>query len=363
MDRRPGHNDSYGSQNRDDYRSERSHETRRNDYNDGFGRDRGYQDSGRGGRGRSRSPGYGRSTNRDYRQRSPSPYGRLQREGELELPRRYGADVPDVQIILQPDVNRDFVAWVEGALKSKGLKTEVMFLHPRMPKDQVIQRQAVEGVHAVVDLDLRAQHMGKIPVQAFDRSAGSTNVRFDQYIDLDPGIAAEVILRTKASSAPSAHTYGQPYSGAQHAGSFGHPYGGQIQPPANNYNMPPAAYAHPQQPPQPQAAPNAADIASLISKVDNNTLQQLLSSIQVPSQGVEPPTAPSQGHLAPINQVDLQAILGNFGHQSMGQHQHPNQPSYGTPYGVASAAVQAPANGNSAAQVQNIMAQLARYRQ
>ena len=114
-----------------------------------------------------------------------------------------------MQIITQPDVNRDFVAWVERAFSDKGLKTDVMLLHPRFPKEKVIQRQAVEGGHAVVDLDLRAQTVGKIPCQVFDRSAGSNNVRFDQYVDLDPPTAAEVVLRTKAATA--AATYSQPY--------------------------------------------------------------------------------------------------------------------------------------------------------
>ncbi|PHH86189.1 hypothetical protein CDD83_10600 [Cordyceps sp. RAO-2017] len=171
-------------QGRDDYRPGRN-SPRRNDYHardENFGRSRGYESARGAGRGRSRSPEYGRNDRDSYRRRSPSPYGRGRHEAELDLPRRYGADVPDVQIILQPEVNRDFVTWVEAAFKAKGLKTEVMYLHPRFPKDQIIQRQAAEGVYGVVDLDLRAQGLGRIPVQAFDRSGAGSNVRFDQYL-------------------------------------------------------------------------------------------------------------------------------------------------------------------------------------
>ncbi|KAK4073883.1 hypothetical protein Trihar35433_3357 [Trichoderma harzianum] len=361
-----------GEKYRDDNRSTRNQSPRRNEYYgrtdradrtdraESYGRDRGYYDSGRG-RGRSRSPsGYARNEKDSYRRRTPSPYNRSRHEAELDLPRRYGADVPDVQIIMQPDVNRDFGTWVEGAFKAKGLRTNVMYLHPRFPKDQVIQRQAAEGVHGVVDLDLRAQGMARIPVHSFDRSGGIHNVRFEQYVDLEPSTAAEVILRAKASGAAN---YGQPYGGAS-----GYPtqYGAQAPQPPHV-----AAYPGMQQPGSypPQPAPSAADLASLIGQVDNNTLQRLLSTIQAGSAGVVPgglahggakPAAPAAN--AP---VDIQAILGSLNGGAAPQQHHP-QMQYGAPYaGQPSVGVaqQAAGTGDAAAQVQNIMAQLARYRQ
>ncbi|KAL7898125.1 hypothetical protein HDV64DRAFT_269241 [Trichoderma sp. TUCIM 5745] len=383
-----------GEKYRDDNRSARNQSPRRSDYygrndrndrndradrTDSYsGRDRGYYDSGRG-RGRSRSPGgYGRNEKDSYRRRSPSPYGRPRHEPELEIPRRYGADVPDVQIVMQPDVSPDFGTWVEGAFKAKGLRTDVMYLHPRFPKDQVIQRQAAEGVHGVVDLDLRAQSTAKIPVHSFDRSGGIHNVRFEQYVDLEPGTAAEVILRAKASGNAS---YGQPYSGA---GGYPMQYAAQAPQPAHV-----AAYPGMQQPgsypPQPAPAapaasslPSAADIANLIGQVDGNTLQRLLSTIQAGSPGAIPgglthggtkPAAPA----ANAPQVDIQAILGSLNGGAAAPLPHPPHPQhhgahpqipYGAPYGGQPAVVAQPAGtGDAAAQVQNIMAQLARYRQ
>lgn len=347
-------------QGRDDYRPGR------NDYHpsrdDGLGRDRSFHESGRGGRGRSRSPAYGRGDRDSYRRRSPSPYGRSRREADLDLPRKYGTDVPDVQMILQPDVSRDFVAWVEGAFKARGLKTEVMYLHPRFPKDQVIQRQAAEGVHGVVDLDLRAQSLGRIPVQAFDRSGGGSNVRFDQYVDLDPGTAAEVIVRAKSMAAAG---YGQGYAPA---GGYSNPYGGQPQRAPHG-----AGYPGPYPPQQQHAPSTAADMASLMGQVDNATLQRLLSSMQGAPQapGVVPaaPAGYDIGAPAPAAnpQVDLQAILGSLGGSApvqqpqQPQHAPPPQGQYGGTYGAQPGA--APDGGDAAAQVQNIMAQLARYRQ
>ncbi|KOS17907.1 putative RNA-binding protein [Escovopsis weberi] len=356
--------------NREENRSQRNHSPRRKDHygrNDSYtgGGERAgrYYDSGRG-RGRSRSPDYKRG-DRDYRRRSPSPYGaRSRHDAELEIPRRYGSDVPDVQIIMQPDVSRDFATWTEGAFKARGLKTAVMYLHPRMPKDQVIQRQAAEGVLAVVDLDLRSQSIGRIPIHLFDRSGGMHNVRFEQYVDLEPGTAAEIILRAKA---PPAVSYGQSY------GYPVHQYGAQPGPAAAGYPAMAQAGAYP---PQQPSGPSAADIASLMGRVDNATLQQLLSTIQATSPGVPAPqgahpgfpqagpnpAAPSLG-----GQVDIQAILGSL-NSNQGSQQHPPQAPYdghyeyrGHPQGSPSSA--APGGDAAAAQVQNIMAQLARYRQ
>lgn len=264
-------------------------------------------------------------------------------------------------MILQPDVNRDFVAWVETAFKNKGLKTEVMFLHPRIPKEQVIQRQAAEGVHAVVDLDLRAQNLGRIPVQAFDRSAGLSNVRFDQYVDLDPNTAAEVILRAKASGATAAQ-YGQSYPSGN---GYSQPYGSQPPSRGANYSAPQAPSNYPTQ--QPSAAA-AADIASLMGQVDGPTLQRLLASFQsAPSAGhAQGGVNPAQGSSNP--QVDIQAILGSLNGNSAPQ-QSAAHGQYAAPYGGGQPPAHGampPAHGGSgdaAAQVQNIMAQLARYRQ
>lgn len=271
--------------------------------------------------------------------------------------------MPDVQIILQPDVSRDFVNWVEGAFKAKGLKTQVMFLHPRFPKDQVIQRQAAEGVHGVVDLDLRAQNLARVPVQVFDRSAGSNNVRFDQYVDLDPGTAAEVILRAKTTAVPA--NYSQSYTGN---GAYQNPYGAQQPQHGYGGGQQPVSYPPQQQQPPPTSA---ADIASLMGQVDNATLQRLLSSIQ--GQGAAPPGPGGYPHHAAGGahaqnpQVDIQAILGSLGSANPQQHPPPQVP-YGAPYGGQQpngGGSQGPAegNGDAASQVQNIMAQLARYRQ
>ncbi|KAK0384402.1 hypothetical protein NLU13_8489 [Sarocladium strictum] len=371
-DGRRGDRYSHG---RDEYRSGREASPRRSDYR---GRDDQYR-SGRssfdGGRNRrrSRSPGYERHDQDSYRRRSPSPYGRSHGDSDFDRPKRYGADVPDVQIIMEPDVHRDFATWVETAFKGRGLRTEVMFLHPRMPKDQVIQQQAAEGVHAVVDLDVRAQSLSKVPVQAFDRSAGLNNVRFEQYVDLDPGVAAEVILRAKASGTAR---YGlqqqqqQPQQQQQQSyGGYNQAYGQPQQLAGPGYGAPaPLGYS---QPPPQQPAGNAADIAALMGQVDPATLQKLIATIQAPAHAGVPPAAAAATAAPPGGGLDLQAILSSLGGQQPAAPQGTApQGHYGAPYGAQQQAPPqqpppqsgAPATGDAAAQVQNIMAQLARYR-
>lgn len=270
----------------------------------------------------------------------------MDEDAALGIPRRDARDVPEVQIILLEELDRNFINWVESDIRGRGLKTEVMFLSARLPVDVVVRRQILEGVLAVVKLTHKAQQTSRIPLQVFDRTRGADNVRFDEYEDLEPRIAAELVVREKqkqlTAPAPVAQAYGQP---------AGHQYGA------------PAA----------QAAPN---IGSIVGQLDNATLQKLLGTLNAPIQS---PT-PQQQQQAPANgQVDLAGILGGL----MGKQAQPQQQQYppqqqnqypphgatqnlGALLGAAGLGQQTQAQvhgGQSAEDVQNIMAQLARFRQ
>ncbi|KAJ0117276.1 RNA recognition domain-containing protein [Diaporthe amygdali] len=362
--------DSRRSRGGDDYRPGRSPSPpRRGDHRgrqDSYNRERGGGHHDSFNRKRSRSPeAFGRHGHESYRRRSPSPYGRSRQGSDnLDIPRRYGNDVPDVQILLMQDVHKDFVEWVQRAFMDARLRVTAMFLNPRFPRDAVIQRQVLEGVHAVVELDMRAQTTAKIPLQVFDRSAGN-NVRFDQYQELDPPIAAQLVLRTKGSVAsqptypPQASYPPQPYATPA-------PYGAYQQPaaPAQQY---------------PAAAPDLTSIMSQLSQmgnVDSATLQTILASLQQPPQPHTPSPAMHPAHsmgaqAAPNAGVDLNALINNLAAASAN-----NAPSAGAASGMpgypAPAYQQAPrgpamppAAGSSdpARDVQNIMDTLARIRQ
>lgn len=312
----------------------------RDEYPSRGGRD--YNDGGR--RSRSKSPPYGRRDNGRYRQRSPSPRSReMDEDAELQIPRRNPRDVPDVFIILLDELDRNFVSWVEGEIRGRNLKTEVMFLSPRVPLAAVIRRQILEGVHAVTQLTRASQNSSKIPLQVFDRKAGANNVRFDEYQDLDPKIAAELVIRTKQAEFAPAYNPVQFQSGQSY---------------------------HPSAP----TPPASSNLASLVGSLDNASLQQLLGSLGATGQQQQSLQAAIQSNSA----IDLAGILGGLTKQAAPQqnYQQPQQEIGG--YNLANnpqlAALltgqagqqpssQAPSDQQSQQQVQNIMAQLARFRQ
>lgn len=210
-----------------------------------------------------------------------------------------------------------------------------MFLNPRLPRELIIQRQVVEGVHGVAELDNRAQMMAKIPLQVFDRSAGRQNARFDQYQDLDPKIAAELVLRAKASS--------QMQSPAVYGGG---PY-------------PPASYPPMHQPQQPQyyanQPPPNGNLGALgnLAHLDPATLQKVLAAMQGQGGGPGQPMGAHPG-------VDINAVLGALGANTQAPPHMQQMPGYGPgPAGHGAP----PSNPADQAHVQNIMAQLSRYRQ
>ncbi|KAK8021691.1 hypothetical protein PG990_006829 [Apiospora arundinis] len=344
---------------RDDYRPRSPSPARSNHFRQGsYGRDRtSWGDaSSYGGRSRGRSRSPTSYSGGGYRRRSPSPHyrGPPTTEADLDIPRRYAGDVPDVQLLLLQEVDRDFVAWVQRSFVERGLKVDVMFLNPRFPRDLVIQRQIVEGVHGVSELDYRAQSIAKIPLQVFDSTAGRHNARFDQYQDLDPAIAAAIVARTKSvSQVPSPAGYGggpyapAPYAPAPHQAV--HSYSGQQQ----------QALSH----------PGLAGLGNL----DNATLQKVLAAMQPTTQSAmsgQQPMMPNAG-------VDVNSILGALGSNGaapppppphMPQHvpQHQHNASYAPVQAYGNIPPPHPSHaggGDNAQHVQNIMAQLSRYRQ
>ncbi|KAK5001614.1 hypothetical protein LTR28_012452, partial [Elasticomyces elasticus] len=162
---------------------------------------------GRSGRGRDRSAD--RYDGR-YRSRSRSPYGRGARhrspsprniDDDLPLPKRAPLDVPEVQIMVLDDLDRNFIAWIESAFHVRNIRVDVLILSPRLSEAAVIRRQIIEGVAAVVRLTRSSEATAKIPLQIFDRGAGVDNVRYEEYNELDPGIAAELVIRARQTHA------------------------------------------------------------------------------------------------------------------------------------------------------------------
>ncbi|KAI9868456.1 MAG: hypothetical protein M1813_005900 [Trichoglossum hirsutum] len=362
---------------RDDYRPGRSPSPRafrgRDEYRGGRDRDRSrdrYDGSRRHGRSRSRSP-YGRSGGR-YRSRSPR--GReVDEDAGLPLPKRDPRDVPDVQILVMDELDRAFISFVEKAFHDRDVRSDVFFLNPRLDLAAVIRRQILEGVQAVSRLTRQTQSSGKIPMQVFDRRGGAGNVRYDEYDNLDPAVAAELVVRAK-------QTHGAPPSSNQYGLPATQPYQAPTQ-----YNQSFVPQVPQQQPPSATAGATP-NLASLITSLDGPTLQKLLGALQQQPSSVQPHVQHQQQSPTSLS-ADFTSLLGAGPRpqQQQQQQQPPFQPPAANPYAALASnsvftgnqalasllantgnrapqpSVQQPQQNQPASQVHNILDQIAKW--
>ncbi|KAI1812203.1 hypothetical protein GGS20DRAFT_41863 [Poronia punctata] len=255
-------------------------------------------------RRRSQSPVH-RSHDR-YRQRSPSPRRRDSVESILRLPRDPGEVVPDVRIVLLEEVDRAFVSYVKEAFRRHGLTIAVMSGVPYSHLDAMIQREVLWGVDAIAELDGRAQQSHRIGLQIFDRSAGHGKVRFDQYKDLDPETAAQLVIRAKSTSNPTSY----PYSSARYT-SASH----RLATPTIQYGFPSAA------PPIEGNSLQTTDLRRVIDSLNgqqdrtqldvHTVLATLQASPHGATNGHSSSATPSGGHYRdPVH--DVQSIMNQL---------------------------------------------------
>ncbi|ETI29559.1 hypothetical protein G647_02012 [Cladophialophora carrionii CBS 160.54] len=349
-------NDRFDRPNYSDFRDERS---RQSDYRRSPSPARGYR-SREDHRAAAQSPNFGPGgrPNSPYTTAFPypAPPGSYDEEATLPLPRRDPRDAPDVQIlILEPSVAQSFINWVEQGFRNKGLRASTIWLSARLPLSAVVKRQIIEGVQGVVKLVQANQYNSKIPLQVFDRSQGTTNVSFNEYVDLDVTVAADIVLSARQKER----------GGLQQSPQSYHPPQGY--PPQNHYGYapppqyPPTAYpTQPQQHNQYQYSQNAQYQNQAQTPVTPGSataapnLQQLLANLRQPGDS-QPNSASPSGKPTP----DLAGLLSNVArHQQLPPHQQQSPTQHG--YGPA-----APAYGvgqqQSQQNVQNIMDTLARY--
>ena len=206
--------------------------------------------------------------------------------------------------------------YVEQSFEARGIKADVLLLSPKLAEAAVIRRQIIEGVHAVMKLERNVQYTNKFPLSVFDRSTPS-NVRFEEYLDLDLNIAVELVLRAKQNAARIAQQQQyNPISG----GSYG--YGQQAIPPPlpNGPPIPPqfqqgnmqGAGARGQFPPRVPPPPISG--IPTPSQLDPATLQRLLGQAQ--NQGRPAVGGPGYGQMPQPGQpplpspADLARLLG-----------------------------------------------------
>ncbi|EEH37502.2 hypothetical protein PAAG_07920 [Paracoccidioides lutzii Pb01] len=292
-----GHDDQY--RRRDDYRPNRTpspHGHRRDEYH--FRNRTPEKYDRRRDRHRSRSPYV-----RPGRYRSPSPRQRsYENDSDLPIPRRSLRQVPDVQIIVLENVDREFIYHIESSFQDRGLRTDVLILSPRISLAAVVRRQIIEGVLAIIKLSRTNQYSGKIPLQVFDRSGGSDNVKFNEYSEVEPNIAADVVLQ--AQTIFVANTSKHPST--------------QVPPVISQLLPNPTRY----QPPQPPLG-TSSNITSLISNLDGPALQSLLVALQQNPAALQ---VAQQQYAPQRSPTGLANILSNLSHQ-----QNPSAPPKNTP--------------------------------
>ncbi|KAK1783288.1 hypothetical protein QBC45DRAFT_316871 [Copromyces sp. CBS 386.78] len=358
-ERRPRIRDRYEARDpgwrRDDYRPGpgRSPSPRRRDGR--YARDSRDRDFGPGyDSRRSRSPPPVRYYDNGYRRRDETPHRRVPSSEELDMPFRYGADVPDVQLVLLGDVHKEYVSWVQGIFHAHGLRTNVIYANPRFPREPLIQRQMVEGVHAVSFLDSTSPSKQQLDIRVFTRT--TTSINFDDY-KVTPQQAAALVVEKKRIQPP------QPQSTYPSVNSYGHGYRPEVPPPVSypyqqHYAIPPA--------PAPQIQPPAPvqDISSVVGQLNNESLSALLATLTQSQSAVQQqpphPAMPYGAAPAPVApqapQIDMNALLGNLRSAA-----NPGIPSYGEgpqAYGVGSAPPVP--TGYDAQQAQSLLDQLRR---
>jgi hypothetical protein len=280
-------------------------------------------------------------------------------ETTLPLPRRDPRDVPDVQLlILEASVAQSFINWIEQGFRNKGLRASTIWLSARLPLSAVVKRQIIEGVQAVVKLVQVNQYNSKIPLQVFDRSQGTTNVSFNEYVDLDISVAADIVLNARQKErggmqqSPQAY---QPPQGYPPQGQYGYPPPAQYPPQPYPPQHPQHPHAHQYQYNQAAHYQNQAQTpVTPNSATAPPNLQQLLANLRQPGDA-QPNSASPGGRPAP----DLAGLLSNVGRQPPGPAHHqqtsPTQQGYGPAVPAYGAGQQSQQN------VQNIMETLAKY--
>ncbi|CAG8529114.1 8474_t:CDS:2 [Paraglomus occultum] len=247
---------------------------------------------------------------------------------DFPLPRRQGNEVPECQIIVLEEIERNFIWQVETAFREAAITVHILHLsRKKLPIPAVIRQMIVEGVHAVIFLERHHEITARVNMQIFDqsRAARDSNVKYDEYENIRIEEAVGLLLRARAMQRP-----------------------GDIRPPDNLLLGQP-----PMQPPQtmplgPQpggANPNP----NLLGNVNFAALANLLGSLQqqqpgatgqpvqpvpmIPPNTIQPPGSiqPTQPTgMLPQQQppnIDVQQLLRQLAPQNPAVNVN-NQPSF-----------------------------------
>lgn len=110
-----------------------------------------------------------------YRSRqshSPPPPDRIP-------PRRYGNNVPELQLVVLGEVDRVFISDVETHFDRERVHMDLIRLSERAPLHEFVNMWKQEGVIAVMFLERRRQREGQLAAQIYTLSGSVNGIRYN----------------------------------------------------------------------------------------------------------------------------------------------------------------------------------------
>ncbi|CAG8536851.1 344_t:CDS:2 [Ambispora gerdemannii] len=147
-----------------------------------------------------------RRPSREFSYRSESQEQQQQQhDEEFPLPRRHGNEVPECQIIVLDEIDRNMLWEVERAFTEASISVHSIHVsRKKLHLNAVVRQMIVEGVHAMVFLERMLLLNGRVNVQVFDQSLRTrdANVKYDEYENIRIDEVVGLILRARASQPP-----------------------------------------------------------------------------------------------------------------------------------------------------------------
>ncbi|CAJ0753864.1 17468_t:CDS:2 [Entrophospora sp. SA101] len=165
-----------------------------------------YREDHRDQKNSHRSKPY-RVPNRDYSEQKQSRDNRSQlhdkANDEFPLPRRQGNAVPECQIIVLEEVDRNYLWQAENAFREAKISVHTLHLSRKLQIQAVVRQMIVEGVHAVVFLERALIMNGRVNMQIFEHQRSQDNVKYDEYNNIRIEDAVGLLSRAHVSSVPN----------------------------------------------------------------------------------------------------------------------------------------------------------------
>ncbi|GES84701.1 RNA recognition motif containing protein [Rhizophagus clarus] len=265
-----------------------------------------------------------RDFNNERRQSREYPYRSQSHDEpneEFPLPRRQGNDVPECQIIVLEEVERNFLWQVEKAFREASSTVHILHLSRKLHPQSVIRQMVIEGVHAVVFIEKHLALNGRVNMQIFDQTRSRDNVKYDEYNNIKVEEAVGFLLRARVSQRPIEIRTDNNLFGQQNVQQVPQLPSITGQPVSTNINP---------------ISLNNVNFAALANLLGSLQQQQQSAPASVPTQGIQQiPMIPQAGGIQPSQQpnllsqqqppnIDVQQLLRQLAPQNSGlQNQNP----------------------------------------